>query len=538
MKMMMIVPSSSSRRLTIRRLRRWRNNTISKTTAALLLIVVAGSNNVVVHGADPDCETPDGQPYTGYSLKIGAGCREYVNCADGTVSTYHNCPPGLLFNGAVGSGGICDWAAVVTCATTDDDDDAAAAADADVTIDPTVPSYSSSSSTNTITTAATTIGSTTTSSSSPTLYCGTSILDAADNCWMPCTGDGSETDCCPGLTCFDTSTTLTSSSCENVDISGPNHNFCGTSWCDAVDLCDNAAPCPGGTDVECPVGQYCFADLPCDSGLDAPIVAVVDVLPSLVDGNDNDDDDNNPEHFFCGTSEADAAELCKPCPTGEMIECSDNFSHGCFRGIASCGGSGGDGSNSSSSTESNVLPTLVDNNVASGSVGGTNEDVTNVLGDNLNNIVNSYLNPNPVITPEGVQEEVVLVQPGSLLTPTTPAGEATPIPSNSPTLPPYTMAPFNPSPSSESKTIIGYYASWQWYDRNKLADPVNIDFTKYTRINFAFFQPDTQGNLYGVRTFQLYTPLVCTSFANLLICTHVSRSTLSLSLSLSLSSTD
>lgn len=40
-------------------------------------------------------------------------------------------------------------------------------------------------------------------------------------------------------------------------------------------------------------------------------------------------------------------------------------------------------------------------------------------------------------------------------------------------------------------------ASWQWYDRNKFADPKNIDFTKYDRINYAFFQPDKQGRIYG-----------------------------------------
>jgi hypothetical protein len=28
-------------------------------------------------------------------------------------------------------------------------------------------------------------------------------------------------------------------------------------------------------------------------------------------------------------------------------------------------------------------------------------------------------------------------------------------------------------------------------------DPVNVDFAKYTWINYAFFQPDSQGNLYG-----------------------------------------
>jgi hypothetical protein len=53
------------------------------------------------------------------------------------------------------------------------------------------------------------------------------------------------------------------------------------------------------------------------------------------------------------------------------------------------------------------------------------------------------------------------------------------------------------SAGSHGKTIVGYYASWQWYDRQKLAAPINMDFTKVQRVNFAFFQTDTQGNMWG-----------------------------------------
>jgi GH18 family chitinase len=42
-----------------------------------------------------------------------------------------------------------------------------------------------------------------------------------------------------------------------------------------------------------------------------------------------------------------------------------------------------------------------------------------------------------------------------------------------------------------------YYASWQWYDRSQKAAPSNMDFTKLDRVNFAFFQTDTDGNLWG-----------------------------------------
>ncbi|KAL3768546.1 hypothetical protein ACHAWO_011501 [Cyclotella atomus] len=53
------------------------------------------------------------------------------------------------------------------------------------------------------------------------------------------------------------------------------------------------------------------------------------------------------------------------------------------------------------------------------------------------------------------------------------------------------------APHGTDKKIIGYYAGWQWYDRDKIADPKNIDFRKVQRVNYAFFQPDAQGNIFG-----------------------------------------
>jgi len=64
-----------------------------------------------------------------------------------------------------------------------------------------------------------------------------------------------------------------------------------------------------------------------------------------------------------------------------------------------------------------------------------------------------------------------------------------------PTVP--TPKPTSPSGSTSTKEVIGYYASWQWYDRSKLAEPKNLDYSKVTIVNFAFFQTDTQGYLYG-----------------------------------------
>jgi hypothetical protein len=52
-------------------------------------------------------------------------------------------------------------------------------------------------------------------------------------------------------------------------------------------------------------------------------------------------------------------------------------------------------------------------------------------------------------------------------------------------------------PRHHDKVIIGYYASWQWYDRCELAAPINMDFSKITRANFAFFQITEEGDIFG-----------------------------------------
>jgi len=69
-------------------------------------------------------------------------------------------------------------------------------------------------------------------------------------------------------------------------------------------------------------------------------------------------------------------------------------------------------------------------------------------------------------------------------------------PTNAPPTP-TTSKPTRPPSDPSDKTIVGYYASWQYYDRSSLAKPENLDFTKVDRVNFAFFQSDTSGNLFG-----------------------------------------
>ncbi len=52
------------------------------------------------------------------------------------------------------------------------------------------------------------------------------------------------------------------------------------------------------------------------------------------------------------------------------------------------------------------------------------------------------------------------------------------------------------TPRENAHSIIGYYAGWQWYDRSQKAAPENLDFSKWTRVNYAFFHPADDGTLH------------------------------------------
>ncbi len=45
------------------------------------------------------------------------------------------------------------------------------------------------------------------------------------------------------------------------------------------------------------------------------------------------------------------------------------------------------------------------------------------------------------------------------------------------------------------KEVIAYYPNWQWYDRNKLVNPASIDYSQYSIINYAFFNPLSDGSI-------------------------------------------
>ena len=174
-----------------------------------------------------------------------------------------------------------------------------------------------------------------------------------------------------------------------------------------------------------------------------------------------------------------------------MTECAeDDFTYGCFKHIDGCSAS-----SSGSSSGSNIVAQ------SSGGAAQSTPTITKLEiqpvfpqmvlapSPSATTTTTTYNTPQQTSSSQSAPSPTVVVA-DSVSVPV--------IPTNKPSLPPWTNAPFNPSPSgSTSKTVIGYYASWQWYDRNKFADPTNIPYHKYDRINYAFFQPDTLGNLYG-----------------------------------------
>lgn len=45
------------------------------------------------------------------------------------------------------------------------------------------------------------------------------------------------------------------------------------------------------------------------------------------------------------------------------------------------------------------------------------------------------------------------------------------------------------------KTVVGYYPNWQWYDRDKLVNPQSIDYSKYSILNYCFFNATINGEI-------------------------------------------
>ena len=196
--------------------------------------------------------------------------------------------------------------------------------------------------------------------SAPTQFCGEGeggegLSDAKGNCWQPC--PRGDKDCCFGLTCHDTSQdgeifNLEESSSGTCPASSLGGNmYCGSSWCDAAYTC--GATCPGGTNEECPAGQYCYNDIPCAVAGETPPEVTMPPPSYCGDGpedaasscwakctSDSDCcfgqtcfeveggceyvDHVGPDHYFCGSDFCEAAFTCPlPCPGGVDSECDE-----------------------------------------------------------------------------------------------------------------------------------------------------------------------------------------------------------------------
>ena len=94
--------------------------------------------------------------------------------------------------------------------------------------------------------------------------------------------------------------------------------------CDWADLVTCAEGSEGSTTVM-PVGTE---TIEVDAITTVPTVATID---SSGNGESVASTDN-PNNFYCGSSNQDASQMCLPCPSGANSECADS-AHVCFAGI-------------------------------------------------------------------------------------------------------------------------------------------------------------------------------------------------------------
>eukprot|EP00804_Cyclotella_cryptica_P009725 CCRYP_011242-RB/>CCRYP_011242-RB protein AED:0.05 eAED:0.05 QI:415/1/1/1/0.9/0.81/11/3311/1034 len=233
-------------------------------------------------------------------------------------------------------------------------------------------------------------------------FCGLSYAEAHDFCHLPpkqslpCPNGESE---CPyGMPCWEIreectqpptlTPTVSPSKSPITEISSDptDYYFCGLGF---DQLYDCAVHCPGGTQEECPEGQICYFNTPCDARLlstPAPSVTVTDITASISEPADvstpsnttssggteniitddsntttsageedenydviNTDDANmtviagggesgtSGNRNFCGETYIDASTNCsreKHCPSGLSTDCPEGLN--CFSFLPNC----------------------------------------------------------------------------------------------------------------------------------------------------------------------------------------------------------
>jgi hypothetical protein len=351
-----------------------------------------------------DCN-PNNTPYTGYALKLGTGCSEYVNCVNGVVVESMSCPIGTLYDGDVDAAGVCAWEDSVECKDTEIEvtgtTSAAAASSPAVGID----EFGGMNATDLDMTAvwSTSLPIPTTSfgmdgmmgmecpetcpaeicesmagntTLDPNVYgeacnaglikdcyggeggfmdaiCGLQCADGFDPATFGITAEDiagtcsfcSFMNCCDGMTTFDECKGLLPADAigtgptvagveETAADSTAAAGFEGATagWIDEVGgmnttdldltaVSSSALPIPTTVDV---VGESIVGSTV--SSLLGGTTPANNVIPTVTLTTDN------PNNYYCGSTDLEAADLCLPCPSGSLSECTDP-SHGCFAGV-------------------------------------------------------------------------------------------------------------------------------------------------------------------------------------------------------------
>ena len=57
------------------------------------------------------------------------------------------------------------------------------------------------------------------------------------------------------------------------------------------------------------------------------------------------------------------------------------------------------------------------------------------------------------------------------------------------------------SSATRTRTVVGYYSVHNWYDNGERSKPANLQLSKVDRVNFAFFQLDESGSVWGTDSY-------------------------------------
>jgi len=149
----------------------------------------------------------------------------------------------------------------------------------------------------------------------------------------------------------------TSSSEEQRSPDETDHYFCGLGY---TNLFQCATPCPNGSPVdECPIGQLCFFDTPCDARKEGMLLKEQQYIQQQQQqAKEEEEVSHDPADYinarpppttvgatnFCGKNLADASANCtqaRHCPNGSNNECSNDVVNGeetlyCFTHVTNC----------------------------------------------------------------------------------------------------------------------------------------------------------------------------------------------------------